>query len=253
MPRRFASAAVALGLLLAALSARGGESETWTGTYSLAATGELRVENVQGSIWVEGWDRSEVEVRAVLRSPAPFAAVEVLVEREADALRFRTLHRPQDPDVNPEPGAQVDYHIRAPRQAELHLRTVTGNITVRDLEGAVEVRTLAGRVEQLGLAGPVRARVLNGDIRLEARQLPEPPGGIDLETVQGSVALLLPARPDAELRVSTLAGRIESPYLFATSDAADSSSQVRLGRGRTRIRLRTVRGNIEIRERGDLL
>jgi len=105
------------------------------------------------------------------------------------------------------------------------------------------------------VAGTFLAHTVNGSIELALRALPEAPGGLQLETINGDLRLLLPAAADAELELSTVAGRIESDLLAPTRAMASDTSSVRgrLGRGGVNIRLRTIRGNIEVAENDDLL
>jgi len=133
--------------------------------------------------------------------------------------------------------------------------TVNGDITVHNVEGFVEAQTLNGNVKQTGVAGSILAHTVNGSVDVALRALPEAPGGLQLETINGDLRLLLPAAANAELELSTVAGRIESDLLAPTRALAGdtSSTRARLGRGGVTIRLRTIRGNIEVAENDGLL
>jgi len=232
-----------LFLALAALPAAAGPPQSWTARYPLPADGEVAVSNVQGSIEVEGWDRAEVEVTVVKTAGeegSPDDAV-ISVERNARALRLRTLYL-QGADAP----VQVDYHLRVPRQARLAgLRTVNGDVVVRNVEGDLEAHTLNGDIVASGGAGSVVAQGVNGDVRVSLRALPPPDGRLQLETINGDVDLELPENAGADLELSTVAGRIEGlPYFPAA--ATDGAVRARLGRGGLTVRLRTIRGDIRI-------
>jgi hypothetical protein len=243
-----------LGLGLAAtLPASEGFERVWMGRYALPAGGRLAVENVHGALDVEGWDRAEVEVqvtKTAFGSDDRLDDVRIAVEVADRTLTFRTLY-PGDLD---EP-IQVDYRLRVPRQARLErLRTLEGSITVRDVEGVVDARSLNGDIHQINVAGSVVARTVNGNIAVSLRALPEGAAPLLLDTVNGDLELLLPSRPNADLELSTVAGRVESPYLLAVSSVpGDTTRRTRVGRGGVRVSLRTVRGNIRVGERDDLL
>lgn len=231
------------------LSASDGIERIWTKNFPLPAGGQVSVENVQGSVSVEGWDRAEVEAVVAMTthgSGERLYDVKVAVETTDGALAFHTLY-PQSLD---EP-VRVDYRLRVPRQVVLkQLSTLEGNITVRDVEGSVEARSLHGDIEQANVAGPVQARALTGNITVRLSALPEANTPLVLETVNGNVQLLLPPQPNADLELKTVAGRIVGTYVFqASSVPGDSTRHVRLGRGGARIVLRTVRGNIQVGER----
>lgn len=246
-----------LGVLLLLIGAVGPaasrQAESWTARYPLPAGGQVAVTNVQGSIEVEGWDRDEVELTVLKTAEgegARLAAVEIAVELGEDSLAVRTLY----PSQSDQP-VRVDYRLRVPRQLRLAtLHTVNGDIRVRNLEGGIEARTLNGDIEQTGIAGSVVARTVNGDVSLALRTLPGPDGTVELETINGDLNLLLPPQANAELELSTVAGRIESELpLPASAAAGDAPRRARLGRGGLRVRLRTVRGIIRVGENEDAL
>jgi len=237
-------------LTLAALPAAGGQQESWTARYPLPADGEVAVSNVQGSIAVEGWDRAEVEVTVVKTAGAEGSLDDamIVVERAGRVLRLRTVYL-----RGAETPVQVDYRLRVPRQARLAgLRTVNGDVVVRNVEGDLEAHTLNGDIVDTGAAGSLVAQAVNGDVRVSLRAVPPPRGRLQLETINGNVTLELPAGAGADLELSTVAGRIEGvPYLQAA--ATDGTVRARLGRGGLPVRLRTIRGDIRIAAPEDML
>ncbi|MFQ5777645.1 MAG: DUF4097 domain-containing protein [Terriglobia bacterium] len=249
---------VALGWLLlgvlGTMPASAGRSwESWTKRYRFPAGGQVAVENVQGSILVEGWDRAEVEL-TVLKTAAGCgsspADAHVAVEASADTLRVHTVYRAQAR----EPVA-VNYRLRVPRQVRLAtLQTVNGDIGVRNLEGFIVVRTLNGHIQQTGIAGSVVAQTVNGNVQVALRALPDRTGTLDLETINGDVELRLPAGADADLELHTLSGRLQSDLFYVTRNAADdTTASARLGKGGVRIRLRTIHGDVRVTRNDDLL
>lgn len=226
------------------------EGRLWTARYPLAPGGRLQLTNVQGSIAVEGWDRPEVELVALKVGEPGSGEAAIAVERGDDWLSIRTLY----PVESAEP-VQVDFYLRVPRQVRLEeLVTVNGDIRVYDVEGTVAARTLNGDIEQSGIRGSVAARALNGSITVKLRGLASN-GSLDLETINGDVRLLLPPRADADLELSTVAGRIDSELRLEANPASaggDNALRARVGRGGAPVRLRTVRGDIVVAENADV-
>lgn len=246
-----------LGCLLAlvTLPATAGQVETWTGYYPLAPGGQIAIKNVQGSILVEAWDRDQVQltvIKSASGSGAAFHDVEIAVQPSPNSLQVQTLYRGSATDTN---AVEVDFRLRVPRQAQLQgLHTVNGDIIVRDVEGPVEARTLNGHIKQTGGAESLAARTLNGNVSVALRSLPEASGSLELESINGNVTLLLPPEADADLELSTVAGQIQSQTPFsAGAVSGQNSARARLGRGGVHIRLRTIRGDIRVAERDDLL
>lgn len=246
--RRFLLTLVLLLVAGAFLPASATQVDNWTGQYPLAAGGRVSVDNVQGSIWVEAWDRAEVELTIVKTAGDTATSlndVDVAIQPGRDWLRVQTLY-----PCSSEEAVVVDYRLRVPRQVQLEgLHTVNGSITVRGVEGSVEARTFNGDIEQTDIAGSVNARTLNGGVRVALRALPETSGALQLESINGDVQLLVPADANADLSLSTVAGRIQCHLPFTTgAGGGENTARARMGRGGLPVRLRTVRGNIRVAE-----
>ena len=243
-----------LGMACAAtLSASQELERVWYGRYPLPAGGSVAVENIQGEISVEGWDRAEVEITAAKIGTGEsnhLKDVRVVTEVGFQSLNFRTVYPP-----HLEEPVRVNYRLRVPRQVRLAtLRTLEGDIAVRNVEGSVDARTLSGNIEQIDVTGQVVARALAGSILVSLRALPTGTSPLLLDTVNGNVDLLLPPRPNVDLELSTVAGTIQGNYAFKVSSIpGDSTRRARLGLGGVTISLRTVRGSIRVAEQEDLL
>ena len=225
------------GSALAGGSSGGGTArqKSWVARYPLRPAGSVSVENVQGDVRVEAWDRAEVEVAVLKRALGPSANpddVRIEVESDGSKLAVRATY----PAPSEEP-VRVDFRLRVPRQVQLErLRTVVGDIRVRDIEGMVNARTL------------------NGSIAVSLRSLAEGSAPVEMETVNGHLYLGLPAEANADLQLSTVAGRIDGNYTFKVSEVpGDAWWRTTLGHGGAKVRLRTVRGNIHLAESEALL
>ena len=232
----------------------GGSSErVFLRRYPLEAAGVVTVENVQGDISVEAWDRAEAEVAVIkdaLGGTAASDGVRIDVVSDGRKLELRTLYPPQSDDP-----VRVSYRLRVPRQVRLErLRTVVGNIRVRNVEGWVDARTLNGSIEEVNVTGGITARTLNGNIAVSMRSLPDKAAPIQLETVNGHLFLGLPGDASAALSLTTVAGHIDSVVALKVSDTpGDTSWRATLGQGETQVRLRTVRGDIQVVQNSEVL
>jgi hypothetical protein len=243
---------VAAGLL-AAMPVSAQEQDVWSGRYPFPPGGGVAVENVQGDIDIEAWDRAEVEVvvvKTALGTGANPDDVRIEVESDGRALTLRTLYVAQADDP-----VRVDYQLWVPRQVQLErLRTVEGNIRARGIEGSVDASTLNGNIEQRNISGSVLARAINGSVAVSLRALPDGAAPVQLDTVNGHIYLSLPSGANADLQLSAVAGWIEGNCALTVSDVpGDTSWRARLGQGGVQVRLRTVRGNIRVTESEEVL
>ena len=244
----------ALGLSLAvSLQASPASQRVWVARFVFPPGGSLAIENVQGTVSVEAWERGEVAVTVTKTALAPtdrLDDVRVSAESGPGTLTLRTVY----PSDLREP-IRVDYQVRVPQQIRLErLRTLVGDIEVHGVDGPTDARSLHGNIKAEDVAGPVVAQALTGNIAVSLRTLPGPSAPLLLDTVSGNLDLLLPPGANADLELRTVAGRIEGNYLFeASAVPGDGTRRARLGRGGVQVRLRTIRGDIRVGERADLL
>lgn len=221
-------------------------NEVFQRTYPLTAGGNFVLENVNGSVQVEGWDRDEVEVRAVKTSqndPRDLAQVKIEVESHPGEVAVHTLYPKGE-------GAQVavEYHIRVPYRVLLgSIGTVNGSVVVRGIEGSGELRSVNGNVEVTDSSGRFNAKTTNGDLRLELRELLDG-GPMDIETVNGSVVLGLPSNARANLKALSMNGDVysELPLTSTAAPAAKRAFRAKMGVGGGDISVHTVNGGIRL-------
>jgi len=221
-------------------------NEVFQRTYPLAAGGSFVLENVNGSVQVEGWDRDEVEVRAVKTSqsdPRDLAQVKIEVESHPGQVAVHTLY----PEGQ---GAQVavEYHVRVPYRVLLgSIETVNGSVVVRGIQGSGQLRSVNGNVEVTDSSGRFNAKTTNGDLRLELRELLDG-GPMDIETVNGSVILGLPSNARANLKVLSMNGDVysELPGTSTAAPVAKRTFRAKMGTGGGDISVHTVNGGIRL-------
>ncbi len=219
--------------------------EVFQQTYPLPAGGSFRLQNVNGSVHVSGWDREEVQVRAVKsarRNPRDLHRVQIEVQARPDSVAVETRY-PSDDGVE----VYVEYRIRLPRRVLLtHVATVNGTVHVSGVEARGEVRSVNGNVEVYDSSGRLNAHTTNGNVRLELRQM-DPSGPLIAETVNGSIVLALPPDAGAELDVRSVNGDFHSELPLTLSGSIGSREfHGRLGAGGSSIRIRTVNGTIRV-------
>jgi hypothetical protein len=245
------SAAVLRGILLvavlAAVSALPGWaiSRDFSQTYPLQPGGTFDLQNVNGTVEVQAWDRDEVEVRAVKTAKereSDLDRVSIEVEAKPQAVSVITRY-PQNEGVE----VAVEYTVHVPHSAVLeHVGTVNGTLRISGVEHVEELRTVNGNIEVYDGGGAVRAHVTNGNVHLELVHL----RGKDetfAETTNGSVLLAVPADTQADLEARCLNGSFSSELpVSLESTLRPREMHGKLGHGGAPIRLRTVNGGIQI-------
>src|SRR6266481_693330 len=202
-------------------------SKEFNQSYPLQPGGSLELQNVNGTVDVQGWDRNEVEVHAVKTAKhreSDLERVSIEVDAKPDAVSIAT-HYPQNEGVE----VAVDYTIHVPHGARVeHIGTVNGNIEVFDGGGTVHAHTT------------------NGNVHLELARLPEKTGAF-AETTNGSLVLAVPSDMQADVEARCLNGNFSSE-LPMTMESSQRPREMhgKLGRGGAPIHLRTVNGGIRV-------
>lgn len=273
-----------LALLALALTTTASAKETVTQeiekTYRLQPGGEVTLQNVNGSIQVEGWDRDRVElhvtkkVRASSRQRAEEAMrdFEILIESTPESLRVETRKPERQGGIagwltNSNTEYQASYELRVPRHVIIEADTVNGRVTLSELNGDVDADTTNGAIHLTRVAGRTHASTTNGSIQVE-----EARGSVSASTTNGRIRVaLLDVTPNADMSFSTTNGSVElelpadiRTHLEArtTNGGLDTDFPVEVqrkrssksidaainGGGDSRLKVRTTNGGIRIRE-----
>jgi hypothetical protein len=220
-------------------------SKDFDQTYKLQPGGTFELQNVNGTVEVQGWDQDVVEVHAVKTAKfkeSDLERVSIEVQTNSRGVSVAT-HYPQNEGVE----VAVEYTIHVPHSARVeHVGTVNGTLIVAGVDQVEELRTVNGNIEVYGADRTVHAHTTNGNVRLELSHAHGVSGTL-AETTNGSVVLALPADAQADLEALCLNGN----FLSELPVAMESSLKPRelhgkLGQGGAPIRLHTINGAIRV-------
>ena len=123
-------------------------SKEFNQTYPLQPGGSFELQNVNGTVDVQTWDRDEVEVHAVKTAKhkeSDLALVSIDVDAKPDAVSVTTRY-PQNEGVE----VAVEYTVHVPHCAHVeHLGTVNGTLRIAGVEAVEDLRTVNGNIEVL--------------------------------------------------------------------------------------------------------
>jgi hypothetical protein len=220
-------------------------SKEFNQSYPLQPGGSFELQNVNGTVDVQGWDRNEIEVHAVKtakQKESDLERVSIDVDAKPNVVSIITRY-PQNEGVE----VAVEYLIHVPHGARVeHVGTVNGTLRVSGVETVEDLRTVNGNIEVFEAGGSVRAHTTNGNVRLELARLQEKTGAI-AETTNGSLVLAVPSDVQADVEARCLNGNFFSE-LPITLESTQRPREVhgKLGHGGAPIHLRTVNGGIRV-------
>jgi len=221
------------------------DDEVFDRVVPLAASNSFELQNVNGSVEIEGWDRDAVEIHAVKTANggrADLDRVRIEVESAADHVSVQTVYPKDDQDE-----VSIAYTIRVPQRVLLReISTVNGDVRVHGVKATGNLRSVNGDVEAYDSTGALSAQTTNGNIRLELCSLADSP--VTAQTVNGSIVVALPGGIGATLDARSLNGVVSSDLPLAGSPSGRRDFHGMLGAGGSSMRLRTVNGSIHITE-----
>jgi hypothetical protein len=220
-------------------------SKEFNQSYPLQAGGSFELQNVNGTVDVQGWDRNEVEIHAVKtakQKESDLERVSIEVNAKPGSVAVATRY-PQDEGVE----VVVEYTVHVPHGAHVeHLGTVNGTLRIAGVEEIGDLHGVNGSIEVYDGGGAVHAHTTNGNLHLELTHICEV-NGATAETTNGSVLLAIPVDTQAVIEARSMNGNFFSELpLSMQSTQRPREMRGTLGHGGPPIKLRTVNGGIRI-------
>jgi hypothetical protein len=221
---------------------------------STMPAGALNVDAGQnGGISIEGWDRNEIRVRAVVQASAREAADarSLAGQVQVQAGGGRVYATGPDNFNNRREWWSVSYRINVPRKNDLDLRASNGGITIIGVTGNMRFDTTNGGVRLQDIGGRVNGETRNGGLNVMLSGNRWDGEGLDVETSNGGVTLSIPDGYNAELETRTVNGglRIDFPITVQGELTSRRGITTTLGSGGPLIRARTTNGGVKIGRR----
>lgn len=232
-------------------------TEEFHQTYPLSATGRVSIQNINGGVRIAVWDQNEVKVDAIkkARNRERLDEVRIEVVNTADSVRIKTDYPERDQTFNDQGSrrrnswATVEYVLTIPRKAQLDsAELVNGSLDIEGAEGDVKAACVNGRVKATGLMGEVRLSTVNGGVEATIARLDDAKG-VSLNSVNGTIVLIIPANASAQVKANTVHGAITNDFGLQVNDGEYVGHNLsgQIGSGGPRVRLSNVNGTISIK------
>lgn len=225
--------------------------DEWVRTYTLAAGGEVNINNPRGSVDIQGADGESVEVRVerIVHAINEAAAKEVLPR-----LQMMEEATPQKVLVSGERlggivigvSIEMSFHVRAPRTAIIRARTSGGELNVKGFTGHVILNGTNGAVRAEDLSGGIEMRWVNGGANVGLAAIAN--DLVDLRVTNGPLNVLLAPTINANLSATATNGRIDvkAARFEPLGDQTSRRVRGRLNAGGAPLELTTINGNITV-------
>ncbi|MBN2071860.1 MAG: DUF4097 family beta strand repeat protein [Candidatus Krumholzibacteriota bacterium] len=236
-------------------------TEIWEKNYEVEEGALFILQNVNGSIDVEGYGGDRIEVVAEIRIKAASKdkAKKILRKIEFDVEHERGLLRIEAdlPKLKKEglfgllgssgPSIAIRYRVRVPKRTDVELRSVNGRVASRSVKGTFLLKTVNGGIGLHSLGGEGTLGTVNGGIDCAIEQF-DSGAELSIKSVNGSVKLELPEDAGAELDIKTLNGKIRTDFeLNRVRRIKRSRIEGSIGDGDGYINIRTTNGGVTVR------
>jgi hypothetical protein len=216
------------------------------------AAGPLTVDaGRNGGIRVEGWDRNEIQVRAIVQAHARSESDAKQIGAGVQIVTGGGRISSNGPSTGDREWWSVSYRISVPRRTDLDLNASNGGIAIRGVNGTIRFDTTNGGVTLADLAGDVRGETRNGGLTVQLDGQRWDGAGLDVETTNGGVTLTIPDGYNADLTTGTVNGgfRTDVPMTVQGELSPRRGLSTTLGSGGAPVRVRTTNGGLRINRR----
>ena len=282
LPNRLSNLALAGGLALGfvgfvALTAPAAASETVKktlhGTYPIAAGGSFALENVNGAVTLESWDRKDIAVEAIKaiksgsreRAQMYLDQLKVVVDTQPNRVKI-VVRYPRSTNnlfgwlFGSSAKGWVDFKIKVPRELDLDVENVNGSIVLSGVRGDLKIATVNGAVTVARASGKIDVETVNGGLDIReafgeisastvnggiSASFSDVSGSANFSSINGGIDLTLPRTSRATFDFETLNGRVISD-LPTDPPASKHRLDGRLNGGGARIHASTTNGSIEV-------
>jgi len=238
--------ALATLALLIALPATASVTQEFHRTVPLSADGRVSLSNINGDVEITGWSRNEVQIDAIKTAPDQQRLSEMQIEVNNSGGSVEIETRYPHHLVNNNPGS-VHYTLHVPQNSRIDkIDLVNGSLDVQKIYGEVNANLVNGKVRASDLAGTADLATVNGAVDANYASLNNV-REIKLKSVNGSVNLLLPQSPNADVSASAVNGSISTDFpLTVKGHFVGKTMSGTLGSGGLQIELNNVNGSIHI-------
>ena len=230
-------------MVLLAMAANAEASQDVSESLDAASDGRVSISNTSGSIEVEGWSRSEVEITGSMGDEVE----ELIFERSGDNVRIK-VKIPDDKGWNRDVSA--DLTIRVPEQSSIDVATISADIEVQGVYGEQDLQAISADIRTETFASDVGVETVSGDIELQGDGKS---ARTDVQSVSGDVSAERVAGDFDGESVSGDVSIIDSSVEHGDLETVngDITFRAALEPG-GRLDIETVNGGVDVEFRGDV-
>lgn len=217
---------------------------------TIPASGAVSVDGRRnGGVSVKGWERGEILVRAKIQASAPSEDEARAIASEVNLHTSGAQIYADGPETRGNRWWSVSYEVFVPRRSDLTLKAHNGGIGIRDVSGRIEFETVNGGVTLRDLSGSVKGKTVNGGLSVALAGSRWEGEGVNVQTTNGGVSLVVPENYSARLEASTVNGGMNFDFPVTVQGKIEKDVSVDLGGGGALVRAVTTNGGISVKRK----
>ncbi len=236
-------------------------TRTETKVFTISPQGRVSVENVNGAIIVEAWNKDQVslEITKTVRAGDSeeaekyFSDLRVEINSGDDFLEVKTRYPHEWGgglfDLLFHGGSRyagVEYVLKVPANVKLEVGSTNGGLKVMGVLGNVKAHSTNGRVDLEDVGGVIDGSTTNGGISV---RLSKSVGFKELKlgTTNGGITVYCPDGTNADVYAHTTNGGIHSDFpITMQGEFSNKRLEGKLNNGGGEMNLHTTNGGISI-------
>lgn len=204
-----------------------------------------------GGVSVSGWDKDSVHVLLKVQTQAGSDAEARELAQQLRVVNDNGTLRVEGPSSRRYANWSISFEIYAPRRVDVDISTENGPLEVEDITGRLRLEARNGPLSLDHVAGDVDARAQNGPLHVTLAGTRWEGAGLNAETQNGPLLLVIPEGYNAELETGTVNGPMDVGFPIMVQGRIGVGSRRRLtttlGSGGPRIRVVTTNGPAVLR------
>ena len=228
------------------------ERDEFHQSYQLSAGARVEVQAINGSVEIETVPGGTAEVNVIrsARSRDDLEYRKVVVEHTPTSLIVRGEKDGEGKWVGRNRDVRQRVVLRIPRQVDLGVSGVNGQVGVGEIDGPVRLSGINGKVEVAQAMGYSHISGVNGRVKITISQLGE--RGIHVSGVNGGVELFFAEDLNADLDVTGINGSVNTDVsnvtVFGKLDRQNFHAKI--GSGGSPIKVSGINGHVKLARAG---
>lgn len=234
------------------LSAEGySVKEPFSQKASFSPNGKVTLENINGDVEIQVWDRSEilVEGEKSARTDEEMKLIDLTIDLKESNAVIKVRLPKREGFFSNNIRASVSFKITVPATVSLDkIAVVNSSVRIKDMRGPVNAESVNGGVHAHNLAGNVKLQTVNGEIVADVSSV-IPDQKLSFQTVNGSITVKLPADTGADTHASVVNGSINCDFpLTVQGRVSGKHLSGKIGDGRASLSAESVNGSIRFKK-----